>query len=175
MKNGQFARIASYCFIMSGQPSCFSSLITYSQGPTAHTSKGELLEHFGKIEKGEPIEELSFDQLLSFDYGTELERVKEFHGFHKYNGLPTTAFLLDLITLFVGSRLARYDVLGWKKILDGEDNPYRIHFEDTFERFQSFIIDSLLLELDEPFSGFGKSIIPSQISPYSHRHLRFKK
>lgn len=173
---GQFARIAACCFMMTGRPSCFSTLITYSKAPTAHTSPGEFLEKFGNQEQGVPIKSLTLDELVSFDYGTQLNKVRERHGFHKFKGLPTTAFLMDIITLFLGSSLARYDVLGWKQVLEGKDNLYRIHFEDTFERFQSFMIDALLSRLDDPFSDFDKRLIPSQPSPYSQDdHSRFDK
>ena len=44
--------------------------------------------------------------------------------------------LLVLLSLFLASCLARYDILAWRQVLDGEDNDYRLHFEQTFERFQ---------------------------------------
>ena len=76
----------------------------------------------------------------------------------------------------MGSSLARYDVLGWKQILEGNNNPYRIHFEDAFDRYQSFTIDAVLARLDEPFLDFDNRLIPSQPSPYSHRdRSRFGK
>ncbi len=175
MVTGQFQRLASTCFLLTGHPSCFSDLVTYSQSPTAHTGAGELLERFGNIEKGEPIKELTLDELVNFDYGEKLRKVRERHGYHKFKGLPSTAFLIDIITLFVASSLARYDVLGWKQVLEGKNNPYRIHFEDTFDRFQSFTIDALLARLDEPFSDFDNRLIPSMPSPYSHDdHSRFQ-
>lgn len=174
-KQGQFSRIAACCFLLTGHPNCFTTLVTYSSSPIAHTGSGELLEKFCAEEKGEPADTLTLDALVKYNYGTELKKVRERHGFHKFNGLPTTAFLVDVITLFVGSSLARYNVLGWKQILEGKDNPYWIHFEDTFARFQLFTIDALLERLDDPFSDFDKRLIPSQPSPYSGGdHSRFK-
>ena len=171
---GQFRRLASTCFLLTGHPSCFSDLVTYSQPPTAYTGAGEVLEKFGNVENGEPIKQLTLDELVYFDFGEELKKVRERHGYHKFKGLPTTAFLIDIITLFVGSWLARYDVLGWKQVLEGKSNPYRIHFENTFDRFQSFMIDALLACLDEPFFDFDKRLIQSMPSPYSHDdHFRF--
>ena len=91
------------------------------------------------------------------------------HGFHKFKGLPTTAFLLDVLTLFTASSLAQYDVLGWKKILEGKENSYRIHFEETYERFLRFGIDFLLFALENPLHDFDDRLIQSQPSPYSNQ------
>ncbi|MDH4273817.1 MAG: hypothetical protein OEW08_02135 [Gammaproteobacteria bacterium] len=172
---GQFQRLASTCFLLTGQPNCFSDLVTYSQPPTAQTGAGELLEKFGFSEIGAPIKQLTLDELVHFNFGGELKKIRNRHGYHKFNGLSSTAFLIDIITLFVGSWLARYDVLGWKQVLEGKNNSYRIHFEDTFDRFQFFMIDALLARLDEPLSDFSKRLIPSIPSPYSlDDHTRFK-
>lgn len=174
-KMGQFPRLVAACFLLSGMPSCFSKLVTYSSTPTAHTRSGELLEKFGKTEIGSPVAKLTLDELATFDYGKHLRTVRERHGFHKFKGLPTTAFLVDVITLYLGSSLARYDVLGWREILEGKNNSYRIHFEEAFDRFQSFTISSLLAMLENPLLTFDDRIIPSQPSPYSHDdHSRFK-
>jgi len=175
-KSGQFPRVAASCFLFTGHPSCFSTLVTYSSSPTHHAGRGELLEHFGKEEVGNPKVKMTLDELVNFDYGSELKDVRERHGYHKFKGLPTSAFLLDILTLFVGSSFARYDVLGWKQILEGKDNPYRIHFEEAFDRYQSFTIDAVLARLDEPFLDFDNRLIPSQPSPYSHDdRSRFNK
>jgi hypothetical protein len=174
-EKGQFPRLATACFLLSGMPSCFSELVAYSSSPTAHTNKGELLESFGKTELGAPVRKLALDELVAIDYGSRLKAVRERHGFHKFKGLPTTAFLFDVITLYVGSSLARYDVLGWREILEGKSNSYRIHFEEAFDRFQNFTINSLLAMLENPLLTFDDRIIPSQPSPYSHDdHSRFK-
>jgi hypothetical protein len=174
-QTGQFPRLVTTCFLLSGMPSCFSKLVTYSSTPELHTGPGELLENFGKVEIGSPVTELTLDELVKFDYGRQLKIVREKHGFHKFKGLPTTAFLIDVITLFVGSSLARYDVIGWREIVEGKSNPYRIHFEETFERFQSSTINYLLAMLENPFFSFDNHILPSQPSPYSHDdHTRFK-
>ena len=172
---GQFPRLAATCFLLSGMPSCFSELVTYSSEPTLHIGPGELLEKFGKIEIGYPITELTLDELVTFDYGKRLKNVREQHGFHKFKGLPTTAFLIDVIALFVGSSLARYDVIGWKNIVDGKNNSYRIFFEEAFERYQEKTIHYLLKMLENPDFSFDQSFTPTQPSPYSHDdRSRFK-
>jgi hypothetical protein len=175
-RSGQFPRIAVTCFLLTGQPSCFSPLVTYSQRPTAHIAPGELLENFGKNELGVPILHLTLHELVNFEFGVRLKAVRQRHRFHTFRGLPTTAFLLDVLTLFVGSSLARYDVLGWKQILEGKDNAYRIHFEETYERFLTFGIDFLLASLEGPLQDSDRRLIPSQPSPYSHDdRSRFRK
>ena len=172
---GQFPRLVTACFLLSGMPSCFSELVTYSSVPTSHTGPGELLEMFGKVEIGSPVTELTLNELVTFDYGKRLKAVREQHGFHKFKGLPTTAFLIDVITLFVGSSLARYDVIGWKEILEGKNNSYRIHFEETFERYQKSTVNYLLAMLENPSFSFDQASLPTQPSPYSHDdHTRFK-
>lgn len=174
-KKGQFPRLATTCFLLSGWPSCFSELVTYYSTPTSDTGPGELLEKFGQVEKGSPKTELTLDEIITFDYGQQLKPIRQQHGFHKFKGLPTTAFLIDVITLFVGSSLARYDVIGWGKILEGKTNSYRIHFEETFERFQNSTVNYLLAMLENPSFSFDQAFHPTQPSPYSHAdHTRFK-
>jgi len=175
--SGQFPRVVVTSFLLAGQPSCFSTLVTYSRQPTAHVGPGELLENFGKNELGAPVTGLTLHELANFEFGARLRAVRQRHGFHKsFRGLPTTAFLLDVLTLFLGSSLARYDVLGWKRILEGKDNSYRIHFEEAYERFLTFGIDILLASLESPMQDFDRRLIPSQLSPYSHdNRSRFKK
>lgn len=173
--SGQFPRVVATCFLLTGQPSCFSPLVTYSRQPTAHTGSGELLENFGKKELGAPVTSLTLNELANFQFGVHLKAVRQRHGFHKFRGLPTTAFLLDVLTLFLGSSLARYDVVGWKRILEGRDNSYRIHFEETYERFLTVGIDLLLGSLEQPLQDFDRRLLPSQRSPYSHDDTsRFK-
>ena len=99
----------------------------------AHTEPGGFLEKFGKNEEGVPVTVLTLDELLNFDFGRRLQAIRSHFGFHKFKGLPTTAFLIDIIILFVASSLARYDVLGWQQVLDGKNNSYRIQFEEAFE------------------------------------------
>jgi hypothetical protein len=173
---GQFPRLATTCFLLTGRPSCFTALVTYSTSPIKQTGPGESLESFAKRETGEPIQHVTLAELAAFDFSTRLRPVRERHGFHKFKGLPTTAFLIDVITLFLASSLARYDVLGWRQILEGRDNSYRIHFEETFDRFQTFTIDILLAILENPLLHFDSRLIFSQPSPYSHDdHSRFEK
>jgi hypothetical protein len=174
--SGQFARLATTCFLLTGHPSVFTRLVTYRQRPTAHTGSGELLGSFCANEVGNPVRHLTLSELAAFDYGGQLQMVRQHHGFHKFKGLPTTAFLLDVISLFVASSLARYDVLGWKSIIEGRDNRFRIHFEEVFDRFHSFTIDCILAALEDPFPDFERRLVPSQPSPYSHDdHSRFER
>jgi hypothetical protein len=134
VEKGQFPRLAITCFLLSGQPSCFTPLVTYSERPTDHTADGGLLESFGKVEIGKPPGSFTLEELVGFDFAARLELVQRLHGFHKFKGLPSTAFLLDVITLFTASWLARYDVRGWNEILEGRKNDFRVHFEETFDR-----------------------------------------
>lgn len=165
---GQFPRLSTTCFLLAGQPNPFSELVTYAATPTTHTESGGLLEAFGKTEVGAPIRTLTLHQLASFDYGAQLRVVRQRHGFHKFSGLPATAFLIDVIGLFVASSLARYDVVGWREILTGRTTSLRIYFEETFERFQDYAVDALLAALEQPLRRFGASSSPHYPSPYSH-------
>lgn len=167
-QTGQFPRVVTTSFLLSGMPNCFSELVTYSSTPSAHTGSGELLERFGKTEKGSPIPKLTLDEIVNFDYGKNLKAVRAQHGYHKFKGLPGTAFAVDVIALFVSSSLARYDVLGWREILEGRSNSYRIYFEETFERYQSYAVHYLLAMLEDPFFSFDARIVSSRPSPYSH-------
>lgn len=166
--SGQFTRVAATCFLLTGQASSFSPLVTYTPRPSAHIGPGELLHNFGKEEAGSPVPTLTVAELLTFDFGAQLRAVRTRHGFHKFRGLPTTAFLLDVVTLFVASSLARYDVLGWKQVLEGKSNSFRISFEETYERYLSFGVDAQLRSLDDPLLDFDQRLLPSCPSPYSH-------
>lgn len=170
---GQMPRLATTCFLLSGMPSCFSELITYSMQPLHHTRAGELLERFGKTEEAEPIRSLTLDELRSFDYPARLKAVRVRHGFHKFNGLPGTALLLDYLMLFAASSLARYDVVGWKKILDGKGNDYRLSFDDVFDRYCAFTVDLFLVLMANPLERLDASLLTNVPSPYSTRHHRF--
>jgi len=170
---GLFPLLATTCFLMSGAPSCFCELVTYSSTPTGYTGAGEHLENFGKTEVAEPLTCLTLDNLANFDYPKELRKVRLRHGFHKFNGLATTAFLVDVMTLFLASSLARYDVLAWREVLDGKSNSYRIHFEETFNRFEAFTIDRLLECLEDPSVTLDAAVTPCEHSPYSHDDRRF--
>jgi hypothetical protein len=142
----------------------------------ACTEPGGFLENFGKNEKGVPVTAMTLDELLNFDFGRRLQEVRSHFGFHKFKGLPTTAFLIDIIILFVASSLARYDVLGWQQVLDGKNNAYRIQFEEAFERFQRFMVNALLVAFESPFKGFDARFFQTEPSPYSHDdHSRFDK
>jgi hypothetical protein len=172
-ERGAFPRLATTCFFLSGQPSCFTKLVTYTHSPTAHTGAGELLENFGKEEVGKPIESLRLRDLAEFDWSTRLKAVRVRHGFHKFGGLPDTAFLVDVLTLYLGSVLSRYGVLKWREIMDGATNPYRLHFESTFERFISFTTDRLICLLCSPEVHLGDNIAYGQPNPYTHDDRRF--
>lgn len=170
---GLFPRLVCTVFLIHRWPNVFSDLVTYSSKPTAHTAKGELLENFCKIEKGDPPKELKLDEIVNFDYGNYLKNARIRHDFHKFNGLPTSSFLLDVVSLFLASSLARYDVLGWRDILEGKKNSYIIHFEQVFERYEKFVFDKLLAMLEKPTLPFQNSFYPGLPSPFSHSHSRF--
>lgn len=165
---GQFLRLATTCFILTGQATAFSPLVTYSGTPTAHLLPGALLHNFGKTELGDPSKKFTLELMSRFDFVSAIREVRTLHGLHKFRPLPTTAFLVDVLTLFMGSCIARYDVLGWKTILDGRENSYRILFEETYDRFLSFGVDALLSALEDPLRDFDCRRLPSPPSPYSH-------
>ena len=147
---GLFPRLATTCFLLTGMPSCFCELVTYSASTPDDECKKRLLETFGKVEKGRPIVKLTLEEICYFDYGFRLAQIRDRHGFYdRFNGLSTTAFLMDVITLFAAGSIARYDVLGWREILEGKSNSYRLHFDSTFERFQSFTFDRLLAMMED--------------------------
>jgi hypothetical protein len=171
--NGSFARLAAACFVLTGQPSVFSPLVTYATSPTVHAGPGELLENFGKTELGEPERTLSLKQLAAFDYKGEIAAARRRHGFHKCKMLPSSAYLVDALTLFLASSLARYNVVAWQRILDGRDTPYRLLFEETFDRYLSSGIDLTLAALEKPSRSFLDRLLPSRASPYTHDDKRF--
>jgi hypothetical protein len=70
--SGQFPRIAVTCFLLTGQASLFSPLITYSAKPSAHVAPGELLHKFGQNELGGPLKSLTLAELAAFDFGAHL-------------------------------------------------------------------------------------------------------
>jgi hypothetical protein len=171
--NGTFPRLETTLFLLWGWPSCFSDLVTYSSRPTAHTGPGEYLEKFCAQEVGTPLTQQTLEDLYGFDYTAQVRALRLRHGFHKFNGLTPTAFLLDYMVLFVASSLARYDAAGWHEVLAGRSNPYRKLFEETFERYRDFTADALLSAIEEPSFTMRDSLIPSVASPYCHSHRRF--
>jgi hypothetical protein len=172
-KSGTFPRLETTLFLLWGWPSSFSELVTYARPPTQYTGPGELLEHFCKQEVGAPIASLTIDGIHKFDYRAQVQAVRVRHGFHKFNGLTLTAFLLDVMTLFMASSLARYDVLGWREILDGRTNPYLKTFEESFRRYRDFTADALLRAIEDPDVTLKNNLIPSEASPYAGQHRRF--
>jgi len=170
---GQFGRLATTCFLLSGMPSCFCELVTYSVGPEQHTQPGGLLERFGATEKADRVRSLTLDELCSFDYAGRLKAVRTRHGFHKFNGLPGTALLVDYIALFVASALARYDLVAWRRILEGRDNEYRLSFDEVFERFETFTADLLLMLMADPLQRLDARLRTHMPSPYSRDHHRY--
>jgi hypothetical protein len=171
---GVFPRVVTTLFLLTGMPTPFTELVTYSARPTAHSGPGGLLEHFGNIEEGKVRASLTLDQLATFDYGSELRAVRTRHGFHKYSGLGPTALLVDLLTWYTGSWLARYDVIGWQTILDAKTIPYRIFFDDAYERLVDFTGDALLMHLEDRFLRWDQAVSPIVPNPYSHDHPRFE-
>lgn len=170
--SGSFARAAVSCYIFKGQVGCFTPLVTFRGRPTEHTRKGGLLENFGVHKTRDPLKVLSLRDLADYAPLKTLNEINKYFGLHKNDGLPTTLFLLDIITLFMASSMARYDILRWKEVLDGETNNYRLHFEDVFDRVSSFSADLLLSLLEDPTSNFKRNLVYGFESPYS-RYPRF--
>lgn len=172
--HGMFPRLAATCFLRSGYPSCFTRCVTYLTKPISHNGPGEQLEHFGKCELGDPLRKITLQEIANFDYAKHVKKVLKKHGFHQFNGLTDTAFLIDIITLYLASMFARYNTLRWQEILDGETNPYRLHFDQTFERFRNFTTDRIVLMIGDVECQLDSWIGNIQCSPYSERDKRFK-
>lgn len=171
--HGGFPRLVVALFLLSGRPSAFAPLITYSGKPTAHVGQGELLERFGREERGRAIKHLTLEELARFDYRARLKDVRLRHGFHKLEGLSSTAFLLDMIAVYMASSFARYDVVGWRSILEGHTNQYFLYFDEVFTRLHEFAFDRILEMLHDPSTQLDAAISPTQESPYSNRATRF--
>lgn len=173
-RRGLFARTVASLFLFTGEATPFTSPVTFASSPTHWTGAGEFLENFGSNELGAPLEKLTLSEIASFDYSAQLRAVRVRHGFHKFRGLPSTAFLIDIIVLFIAGSMARYDILGWKSVQEGRNNPFRSLFEETYERYIAFGIDAILRGIEDPFKGLGERLIQSEPSPYSHDdHSRF--
>jgi hypothetical protein len=143
--------------------------VTYSTAPISHTEEGGLLARFCKEERGEPIEKLTLKQLSDFDYLMRIRKLRLRHGFHKFNALPGTTFLIDFAFLFAASSMARYDILGWRSVLNGESNALRLEFDDVFERWERYGFRAVLASLEDPTVSFDCPLSASHPSPYSHR------
>lgn len=166
-KYGSFPRLTVALFVLSGRPSALTPLITYSATPAANSGPGELLESFGKVEQAYPKNRLRLDELAAFDYRSVLREVRTRHGFHKFEGLSATAFLLDIIAVQMASSFARYDVLGWRAILEGRTNRYLLFFDEVFLRLTEFAFDRILEMLQHPSIQLDSQASPTLASPYS--------
>jgi hypothetical protein len=173
-KQGLFPRLASALYILSGWPNCFSSLVTCSTGPTFHTEEGGLLARFCKEERGDPIEKLTLKELSEFDYSMQIRNLRLRHGFHIIRALPGTTFLIDFAFLFAASSMARYDILGWRAVLNGESNALRLEFDDVFDRWERYGFRAVLAALENPTVSVDSPLTAAHPSPYSHRDtMRF--
>lgn len=59
--------------------------------------------------------------------------------------------------------MARYDILGWREILEGEKNSYRIYFDEVFERFENNTFYFILRMIGKP-----EVKLHDQSSPYCY-------
>lgn len=166
-ERGHFPRLAT-CFMLFGYPNLFCELVTYSAAPTAHTGAGELLERFGRVELGVPVSRLTLEEIAGFDYRGRLQELRVRHGFHKFTDRCATAFLVDVLLLFMASGLARYDVIRWREILEGKTNAHRLLFDSVFDRFEAFSADRLLAMLEDPLVTFESPLAPDRPSPYDN-------
>ena len=147
---GHFPRVATAVFLLTGAPSYFSELVVYAQPPQLHTGPGELLEFFSQTQTGNSPRVLTLDELANFDIVQKVQEVKAHFHLHKWRGIGPTLFVVDLLTIFVASTIARYDVLGWRRIFEGRTNSYRIFFDNAFERFMRFGFDFIVDSLVDP-------------------------
>jgi hypothetical protein len=150
-KKGHFPRLAAATFLLTGSPSYFSELVTYAGPPIDHAAPGQPLERFQAIQVG-PLSPRRFTlaELLSLDLRERGEFVKAQFGLWKWRSLPAQLLLYDLLVIMVASNIARYDVLGWRTILDGKHNDLRLRFDACFQRFRGQAFDYLLLGLASP-------------------------
>jgi hypothetical protein len=171
--DGFFPRLSTTLFLLTGSVTVFAELVTFSTRPTAHTAQGELLEKFCTEEVGNSIKKLTLNDLANFDFPAHLHVVRERHGFHKFKGLAGTALQIDILALFVASWLARYDIRGWKTVLDGDKVDYRVFFDEVFDRYVDFTFSATLDRLADPLLPWDQARSPREINPYSHHNLRF--
>jgi hypothetical protein len=167
LDRGLFTQLAVVSFLIHGQPNCFSPIVTYSQStPIAHTGPGEMLESFCKVELGNPIRRLTLAELADFRIDEHAERVRERHGFRKVDAWSGTSWLLDVATLFIASSLARYDVRGWRSIIDGRENCFGLFFERAFERWRRYGLRLVARAMEDPEQWVNRPISVLEKSPY---------
>jgi hypothetical protein len=55
--------------------------------------------------------------------------------------------------------LARYNVIGWRSVLEGKTNPYRNSFDAAFTRFRQFgfphVVSPNVTKIRRHVGGFG--------------------
>lgn len=172
-QKGFFPRLSTTLFLMKGMPSRFTELVAYKAAPVAHTGVGEVLENFCKCDSADPTRKLTLSQIATYDFHGETENLRSRYGYHKFYGFPQQPFLIDIMSLFLASSLARYNVVGWREVLEGKSNNYRIHFEQVFERTTKNIVPVLLESFENPFVPLDRPTADGSRSPYQSGHPRF--
>ena len=153
--NGHIARLATTLTICQALPNCFSELFTDQT-----RAKG------GKAEVGEPIAELTLADLAAFDFATECDLVARRFGVDANVVAAHTQVVLDAITISLGRSFGRYDVRGWRRILEKSDHTLRIHFQKCFDRFVCFLADYFIAALFDPFLAIDDE--RGYASPYAN-------
>jgi len=171
-EKGFFPRLSTTLFLTKGMPSKFTELVTYEATPVAHTGIGEVLENFCKCNPADRTRQLTLAQIADYDFHGETEKLRKYYGYHKFCGFPQQPFFIDIISLFLASSIARYNVIGWREVLEGKSNAYRIHFEQVFERTTKNIVPLLLESFENPFIPLDRPS-GSNRSPYQSGHPRF--
>lgn len=148
--SGHFQRLSAASFLLTGNPTPYSELVTYVGTPEAHTEPGGLLENLSQSRIPQQQHSLTLGDLMRVDLRQEVEKLRLQCGLHKWRGLPTTLFLWDFLLIFIASSIARYDVIGWRAVLEGKSNDYRLRFDAAFERFRDAGFSHVAYTLSEP-------------------------
>lgn len=179
--SGHFKRLVATTFLLTGNPILYSELVTYAGVPEAHTEPGGLLEAFCQSRARQLPSTLTLGNLMQVNLREEVEKLRLEMGFHKWWGLPATLFVWDFLLILVASSLARYDVVGWRSVLEGKENDYRLRFDAAFERFRDAGFSHVAYTLSEPRVFWGVPVespadpevswnvdVQKPYSPYSH-------
>jgi hypothetical protein len=163
---GHFRRLVAASFLLNGGPSIFDDLVSFAGQPVANMGPGEALEHFQATNRGAFPSSLTLDGLLRLNLVDLVENLRQSLGLHKWHRLPETLFLYDFLVLFLASSVARYNVIGWREILEGRTNAYRNAFDASFSRIDQFMLPHVVETLYSPSPFWNQR--PTSGGPYSN-------
>jgi len=139
-RNGYFPRLAITLFLLTGRPTPFIPVVAFA---------GEADESRQVV--GDPVRDLSLAELMAFDVTERVDALLQHHGIAKWAhwkgpSYGETAFLLDVLLMYVASSYARYQPARWSMILAGSPGTGEMaaSFGDAFERFDKFGFDRVL-------------------------------